>query len=138
MLRSGWAPSPARGGSAHKGDFLRYRAPTAAAVIALAAATLWVSPAGAQAELPDGPGKAALTEACTQCHDLGTVTAQHRSAEEWTDVIDRMEGFGASLSDAKRADIAAYLNANLGKGDATAPATPPAPVAAPSPGARSR
>lgn len=120
---------------------MHHRAPIAAAVIALAAAALSAGPAGAQAELPDGPAKATLTEACTQCHDLGTVTAQHRSAEEWTDVIDRMEGFGASLSDAKKADILAYLSANLGKGDAAAPATPPpapAPAAGPSPNARSR
>lgn len=116
---------------------MRHRA--SAAVIALAAAALSVSPAGAQEGLPDGPGKVALTEACTQCHDLGTVTAQHRSIEEWTDVIERMEGFGASLSDAKKAEITAYLNANLGKGDPTVPAAqPPAPASGPSPSATSR
>jgi len=105
------------------------RAPIAA--LALAAASLVVSPAGAQEVLPDGPGKVALTKACTQCHDLGLVAAQRRSAEEWADIIDRMEGFGAPLSEAKKADILAYLNANLGKGDAAA-------APAPSPTARSR
>jgi len=101
------------------------RAPVAAAaVISLAAASLGVTPAGAQEALPDGPGKVALVKACTQCHDLGLVAAQRRSAEEWTDVIDRMEGFGAPLSEAKKADILAYLNANLGKGDAAAPPAP--------------
>ena len=110
---------------------MRHRA--TAAALALAAAALTGGPAGAQAELPDGPGKAAISEACTQCHDLGTVTAQHRSAEEWTDVIDRMEGFGATLSDTKKAEIITYLNANLGKGDPAAPAAQPAaPAPAPS------
>ena len=122
---------------------MRFRAPLAAATLsALAIAATAVGPAAAQDALPEGPSKAALVEACTQCHDLGTVTAQRRGADEWVDVVDRMVGFGASLSDARKTEILAYLNANLGKGDPAAetatPAAPPPPAAAPSPGARSR
>jgi len=120
---------------------MRFRAPFAAAVFC-ALAAMSTGQAVAQDALPDGPGKAAVSEACTQCHDLGTVTAQRRGADEWADVVERMEGFGASLSDAKKAEILAYLSANLGKGDAPAetatPAPSPAPAPGPAPGAKSR
>jgi cytochrome c2 len=122
---------------------MRLRAPFAAATLrALAVTAALAGPAVAQDALPEGPGKAAVTEACTQCHDISTVTAQRRGPDDWADVLDRMVGFGASLSETKKAEIQAYLNANLGKGDTAPetakPAAPPAPAAAPSPSAKSR
>lgn len=86
--------------------------------------------------LPDGPGKAELAGACTVCHGTGQITAQHRSADEWKDVMTRMVGFGAAANDEQQQQILAYLNTNFGKGDATAataPAATPAPDTVPAP-----
>jgi hypothetical protein len=105
---------------------LRVRLP----LLACAAALLAAPAATAQDALPDGPGKATLMDTCTQCHDAGLISAQHRSPDEWNDILARMTGFGAVLDDAKKAEILAYLNANLGKGDA-APAAPAAAAPAP-------
>jgi hypothetical protein len=113
---------------------MSFRAFLAASAVALLAAPAAI----AQDALPDGPGKAELTSTCTQCHDLGQVSAQHRSADEWNEIVGRMQGFGAVLDDTKKAAILAYLNANLGKDaaapDAAAPAAaaPPAAPASPS------
>lgn len=88
-------------------------------------------PSAAQDTLPDAPGKATVAETCTGCHDLGPILAQRRSTEDWADVVERMTGFGATLSDAQKATILGYLNAALGRGDA-----PPAGPAPTSPGGR--
>src|SRR4051812_36823538 len=85
-----------------------------AGVLALAA----IPAGGARAQddqLPDGPGKATLTEACTQCHGTGQITAQRRTPDEWADVVSRMVGVGAIVSDQQHAEIVAYLSANYGK-----------------------
>lgn len=101
----------------------------------VAAALAIALPAAAQDALPEGPGKAAVQETCTQCHDLGPILAQRRSAEDWADVVERMKGFGASLTDSQKAGILAYLTASLGKGDAPSATPAPAP-AGPAPAAR--
>jgi hypothetical protein len=109
---------------------LRVRFPLLACAVALLAAPA----AFAQDALPDGPGKATLMGTCTACHDAGLISAQHRSPDEWNDILTRMAGFGAVFDDAKKAEILGYLNANLGKGDAApAAAQAPAPPAAPAP-----
>lgn len=86
----------------------------------------------------EAPGKATMMEACTQCHGEGQVISQHRAPEEWSEILTRMVGFGATISDKQQTEILAYLNTNYGKG-AAAPAETPAapapadPAAAPSP-----
>lgn len=92
----------------------------AAAVPAFALAMALSSQSVAQDTLPEGPGKVAIQEACTQCHDLGTAIGQKRTPDEWADILDRMGGFGLTLSDAKRTEIQDYLNANLGSAPAAA------------------
>ena len=100
-------------------------------VIAAIPALLLVLPfqAVAQDTLPEGPGKAAVQESCAQCHDLGTATSQKRSPAEWSDVMDRMAGFGLMLSDAKRTEILGYLNASLSL--AAVPPGQPSPAGKP-------
>lgn len=112
---------------------MRFRARHFAAALAgvLALATGPSGGALAQDEqLVDGPGKATLMEACTQCHGEGQIIAQHRAPEDWSEVMSRMVGFGASISDNQQAEILAYLNTNYGKGDTAAAA---AAAAAPTP-----
>ncbi len=105
---------------------LRFAAPV---IGALALATLCGQTALAQeSELPEGPGKALLIEACTQCHAEGLITAQTRTSEEWADIISRMVGFGATIGEKQQAEILTYLKTNLNKaGAATAQAQAAAP-----------
>ena len=113
---------------------MRLRVPhfavAAAGVLAIGA----IVPRAALAQdepLPEGPGKAELVGACTTCHGTGNITAQHRSAQDWTDVVTRMEGFGASVSETQKTQILAYLNTNYG----AAAAAPAPPAATPAPAA---
>ena len=102
---------------------------SAAAVPAFALALVLSSTSVAQDALPEGPAKVAIQESCTQCHDLGTAVGQKRTPDEWVDIVDRMVGFGLTLTDGKRIEILDYLNAHVG----TAPAQPAAgPAAQPS------
>ena len=98
---------------------LRFSAPM---IGALAFAAMFASSALAQeSELPEGPGKALLVEACTQCHAEGLITAQTRTSEEWADIVSRMVGFGATIGEKQQAEILTYLKTNLNKaGVATA------------------
>ncbi|HUO23093.1 MAG TPA: cytochrome c [Caulobacteraceae bacterium] len=76
--------------------------------------------------LPDGPGKKVLLDACSSCHDSAVVAGQKHTADEWNDVVNRMVGMGATVSDDQAKTITAYLTANFGPGDASAAAAPPA------------
>lgn len=91
---------------------------------ALAIATAMFSQALAQDDLPEGPGKVATQEDCAQCHDLGVAIGQKRSPDEWVDVLDRMAGFGLTLTDARRTEILQYLNTH--RSSAPSVAAPPA------------
>lgn len=98
---------------------LRFAAPF---LSALALATLCGQSALAQERvLPEGPVKALLIEACTQCHAEGLITAQTRTSDEWTDIMGRMVDMGAPVTERQRVDILTYLKTHLNKaGDATA------------------
>ena len=89
-----------------------------------AGAFVALSPASAQsADLPDGPGKALVQQSCTNCHGADLITAQRRSPDEWTEVVNRMVGNGASLTEEQNNAVLAYLGTYLGKGS-TAGAAP--------------
>jgi mono/diheme cytochrome c family protein len=102
---------------------------------ALAVTAIGTGPVSAQdAPLPDGPGKAELSQTCTQCHGLEMVIQRTRTPDEWAAVVARMKGMGATMDDTQQAAILAYLNTNLGKPGApaavpAAPATPSTPAA---------
>jgi hypothetical protein len=89
---------------------------------ALALATLCAPSVLAQERaLPEGPVKALLIEACTQCHAEELITAQTRTSDEWTEIMSRMVDMGAPVTERQRADILNYLKTHLNKaGDATA------------------
>ncbi len=44
--------------------------------------------------LPEGPGKAELSKACTLCHGVDQISAQRKTPEEWSGTVERMVGFG--------------------------------------------
>ena len=65
-------------------------------------------------------------EACTQCHGVDLIMAQPHTHDEWSQVVSRMVGNGAALTDEQYQTVVAYLAKNLGAStDATAqkPAT---------------
>lgn len=85
--------------------------------IAHAAAALltFAYAAVAQAQgLPDGPGKAVVQTACAQCHGVDVIVAQRHSRDEWTEVVSRMVGNGAQLSDENFKAAVDYLATHLG------------------------
>lgn len=106
----------------------------AAALGALALAAVGAGAVQAQSDdLPEGPGKADVAATCTLCHGASTISARHRSPEEWADVVARMKGMGAVMDADKEKVVVAYLNTSLGTAPAGAPAAAPgtAPTAAP-------
>ena len=78
----------------------------AALITALAASFYSISaqttPNKADSEsLPDAPGKSVIIRGCLPCHNVKVTTAKRGtgSAEEWTQVVDKMISQGAELSD---------------------------------------
>lgn len=70
--------------------------------------------AAAQAELPDGEGKALVKKICTSCHGLDTITGQHMGKSEWSDTVNEMITDGAQGSDEEMDKIVDYLARNFG------------------------
>ena len=62
---------------------------------------------------PAGPDPAAmqtlLQDRCTSCHGLDKVDAERTDHAGWTEIVDRMVGMGAVLTDAERTDLIEYL-----------------------------
>jgi hypothetical protein len=82
----------------------------------LAVAAAWVWPAVAVAvELPAGPNRDAVVQACGACHDLDMVyEAAGQTREGWNGTIEEMTGYGLKLSPDERAQILEYLTSFLG------------------------
>lgn len=73
-------------------------------------------------ELPEGKGKAVVQTACSQCHSVDVILGQPRSRGDWMDVVSRMIGNGAELSDDDFNLVIEYLATNLGPASKNAPA----------------
>jgi mono/diheme cytochrome c family protein len=65
--------------------------------------------APAQQQLPASEGRALLQRSCTQCHDLQTAIGKPASQQEWTDIIVRMVGAGASVTPSEQQTLIQYL-----------------------------
>jgi len=85
-----------------------------------ALALAWLLSAAAYAEppldMPDGPGKAEVERACSQCHSLDSAVRVHRSRAQWEAKIDQMIARGAKVPDAEFDLIASYLAEHFGPG----------------------
>lgn len=73
-----------------------------------------VPPPMRQVTLPDGPGKDLVEKNCVLCHGLDRVAAVKRSPIGWSDVLKRMEFYGAPLSGKDEQTITAYLESKFG------------------------
>jgi hypothetical protein len=66
-------------------------------------------------ELPPGPNRELVSQACGACHDLdGLVAAAGASREDWDGAIDEMIGNGMHVTPEDRAKILDYLATALG------------------------
>lgn len=59
-------------------------------------------------------GKVLIQTACAQCHSIDVAISQLRSRDEWTDVVSRMIGNGAHLSDDDYSLVIDYLSKHHG------------------------
>ena len=92
-------------------------------LVSLAAiSTLTIGACAHAQELPEGQGKSLVQTACTQCHGVDVIVSQSRSREDWTEVVSRMVGNGAQLSDEDYNQVIQYLAINLGPAGQNAPA----------------
>jgi hypothetical protein len=98
------------------------------ASVALASAQ---APTAPGKPLPPGTALPKIKATCTQCHDTGRIGEQHRTRQEWSGELKKMEGLGAEIPDADRSAILDYLTRNFGpaSGAAKPPAKKPASAA---------
>ena len=85
-------------------------------LVALAAA----SPASAQAQLPDGPGKDQLVKVCGICHEPQRAASIRLTRDGWEQTIGDMIARGAKGSDEDFKAILDYLSTNF-LGEASRP-----------------
>lgn len=60
--------------------------------------------------LPESEGKALLTKACADCHDLGTVLAKRMTPKQWQDVTDDMISRGVQADESDIKTLVLYLS----------------------------
>ena len=95
----------------------RFLFSAAIALLGLAAAA---TPAAAQAQFPDGKGKAEVQKLCSTCHPVERGASVRLTREGWQDVMTRMVGLGLKASDEDLNTALDYLAKNF-KGEAAAP-----------------
>src|SRR5581483_5764205 len=100
------------------------------AAVVLPAAFLFAAgvPALTQAPsdgLPEAPAKAVILRACSSCHQPTVVVSKPHTAEEWDEIVDKMIGLGAELTDAEQEQIISYLALNFGPNVSRTPPPPP-------------
>src|SRR5579859_5275483 len=83
------------------------------AALAFAALAVLVPVAPAQTEYPDGPGKATFLKICSNCHAPDNVIGKGLSADDWTEVLNKMIQNGAQGTDDEFGAILDYLSTNF-------------------------
>jgi hypothetical protein len=68
-------------------------------------------------ELPEGPGRKILADACTVCHGLEEITKfkGYYTRAEWADVVATMVSYGADVPPKDVDVLVDYLAKNFGK-----------------------
>ena len=82
------------------------------------ALTAVVRPAEAAeiAALPDGPGRALVTERCLMCHSAGLIARQRKDAAAWGRTVTQMRTWGTPIQDEDQSALVAYLAEHFGPG----------------------
>ena len=91
----------------------------------LTVATAAIAFAAVQNDLPAGEGRKILEDSCTSCHGLSALDKFKGTykAKEWTDLVNNMKAYGASVSDAQVPVLVDYLTKNFGPKDSGATAS---------------
>ena len=69
------------------------------------------------AALPDGAGKALVTERCLLCHGAALIAQQRKDAAGWGRTVTQMRTWGTPIQDEDQTALVAYLAAHFGPGD---------------------
>lgn len=64
--------------------------------------------------LPEGGGRAVLTERCVTCHALDVTVKPRQPKEQWVETIRKMRALGAVLSAEEEKVVTAYLAEHFG------------------------
>ena len=80
------------------------------------ALTAIVRPAEAAeiAALPDGAGRALVTERCLLCHGAALIAQQRKDVAAWGRTVTQMRTWGTPIQDEDQAAIVAYLAEHFG------------------------
>lgn len=65
--------------------------------------------------LPEGPGRSAVQQVCTQCHSIQIITSHRDTRAGWVQVVGNMVSHGAEMSDEDADRIIKYLAADFPK-----------------------
>jgi competence protein ComEA len=103
----------------------RFAAATLFTVIFIVALSIGIAPgteriAAAQAQLPEGPGRAETVRICGTCHPPDRAASVRLTRAGWQEVIGKMVGLGAKGSDEELEAVLNYLSTNF-KGEARKP-----------------
>jgi len=89
------------------------------------------TPAKSAVTMPEGDGKAILTEHCQECHELAYITKAHKTSDDWQATVQAMIDKGAGVPSDKVDTLVRYLAKNFGF-EESEPASSAPPVASPS------
>jgi cytochrome c5 len=80
------------------------------------ALTAVVRPAEAAeiAALPDGPGKALVTERCLLCHGAALITQQRKDAAGWGRTVTQMRTWSTAIQNEDQTALVVYLAEHFG------------------------
>ncbi len=74
-------------------------------------------------ELPNGPMKEKVTNACTECHSSRIILQQRLSKGAWLKEVDKMTKWGALVNPADHDGFVDYLSSNFPADKTPEPAT---------------
>jgi cytochrome c5 len=66
------------------------------------------------AALPDGSGKALVTERCLLCHGAALIAQQRKDAAAWGRTVTQMRTWGTPIQDDEQTALVAYLAEHFG------------------------
>jgi cytochrome c5 len=66
------------------------------------------------AALPDGPGKALVTERCLLCHGAALIAQQRKDVAAWGRTVTQMRTWGTPIQDDEQTALVGYLAEHFG------------------------
>jgi competence protein ComEA len=82
--------------------------------VSLIATAVLLYAAIAQAQLPDGAGKAETERVCSHCHELGRSISLHQDRGGWETTVSKMSSLGANATPTELQLITDYLATHYG------------------------